>query len=136
VNTSVVVNSTTNATRNETVEMIMILGVCRSYVYTVVALESDGMCPTVVVSFDPQFSFGGSPTATLIGLTAPPPQPGPPVNPFIQPYDAAGISWDMTIVLIVLFSALMIVLAALMFAAPTAQGWSSRTQEDVYRRIN
>jgi len=38
---------------------IFITGVCRNFLYTIVAREGDGSCPVATVVNDPQFNFGG-----------------------------------------------------------------------------
>ena len=78
------VNDVTNATLiyngNNT---ILITGVCRSYIYTVLAMEHTFTCPVTIVSTDPGFIFGGGPADGLLGLPSPnnalflpPPPPG------------------------------------------------------------
>lgn len=83
---------------------IFITGVCRNFLYTVVARDGDGSCPVAIVVNDPQFNFGsGGGGFGLVTLPAPdltqflPPPPGPV-------YTKPHMRWAVAIVIIVGFS--------------------------------
>lgn len=83
-----------NGTANATAGVITVTGVCRSYVYTIVALEHDGECASTLVVDDPQFSFGADvPGSTIMGFGALNSLLPPPTNPYIIPYVPHGITW-------------------------------------------
>jgi hypothetical protein len=103
-------DDTTNATLayNGT-DYILITNVCRNFLYTIIAMEHDHMCPVVLVVNDPQFNFGGGGFG-LPGL--PPPNLnyfGPlPTGP---QYKQAHMKWPVGIV--ILLAIVFIILAVL-----------------------
>lgn len=95
-----------NSTGNITGGIITVTGVCRSYVYTIVAREHDGLCTTTLVVTDPQFSFGSTtPGSTLMGFGALNSLLPLPRNPYFEPYVAHGPTWSTTWLLAVVVAA-------------------------------
>lgn len=104
-------NATLNYNNNNT---ILITGVCRNAIYTVVARENDGSCPEVIVSSDPQFNFGSGGGFGLVGL--------PPPNLFffiplgaLKENKIPHLRWGVVIAIIVL--TLIIVFGIVLFFA-------------------
>lgn len=79
---------------------IFITGVCRNFLYTIIATEGDGSCPVAIVVNDPQFNFGGGGGGFgLVGL--PPPNlayfgPLPPGPIYTKPH----LRWVVAILII------------------------------------
>lgn len=111
--TEVVINSTgvngTNITyMNVTIEdvaFVTITGVCRSFIYTILIIENDGVCATTLLSTDPEFSFGGGGAGGLMGMDPPNEgEFGKPTNPnFILPKYSKNIAWELIPVIVVCF---------------------------------
>ena len=101
-------NATLNYDGNQT---IFITGVCRNFLYTVVAREGDGSCPVATVVNDPQFNFGSGDTLGLVGL--PPPNPAYfaplPDGPI---HKRTHLRWAVAIVLLL---GLLLVFAGLVY---------------------
>jgi hypothetical protein len=73
---------------------ILVQGVCRSFAYTIIAQEHDGICATSLTVVDPEFSFGADvPGSTIVGLGAPNGDIPPPKPLFIVPYVSRGTPW-------------------------------------------
>ncbi len=105
-------DDTTNATLNyDNNHTIFITGVCRNYIYTVLAAEGDGSCPVAIAVNDPQFNFGGGGFG-ILGLPAPywpyfaPLPPGPI-------YDKPHMRWAVAIFITVVFVLMILLLLAL-----------------------
>lgn len=90
---------------------IFITGVCRNYLYTIVAREGDGSCPVATVVNDPQFNFGsGGGAFPLLCL--------PPTNlryfqPLLPQFENKKPHLRWAVAIAVLVAALILILALL-----------------------
>jgi hypothetical protein len=111
-------NSTSNVTVNANATgIIVITGVCRSYLYTIVAIEHDHTCAVSAVSTDSSFSFGaGGIGVVLLGLGPPDANFPPPVNIFFRVYEPQGFTWREVGWMIGLFCLVMTLVAYMLFS--------------------
>jgi hypothetical protein len=116
------VTTTNNMTGNMTINpnatgIIVITGVCRSYLYTIVAIEKDHTCAVSAVSTDSSFSFGaGGIGVVLLGLGPPDPTFPMPVNPFFKAYEPEGFTWTEVGWMVGLFCLVMTLVAYMLFS--------------------
>jgi len=125
-------DDTTNATLayNGT-DYILITDVCRNFLYTIIAMEQDHMCPVVLVVNDPQFNFGGGGFG-LPGL--PPPNLnyfGPiPTGP---QFEQAHMKWPVGIMILLVIVFIMLLVGVAFFISSQSPPTPSQLKEQQRR---
>jgi hypothetical protein len=116
-------NDATNATVQSFANgtLIFISNVCRSVLYTAIAMEHDHMCPVTLIVNDPEFTFGSS-VAGLIGLPPPNPLLFLPRSPRVLPvYTTPKLHWAVGAA-IVGFVALIMIFIGFILWTPASRG--------------
>jgi hypothetical protein len=96
-------------------ETVLLTGICRSIIYTVMASELDGACPVFFSSTDPQFEAGFSPEG-IPGLIYPPPTGFDPCPaPAERPAEVFG--WTQVGIIIAIIGGVALVAGILIVGA-------------------